>query len=175
MEITKFRVKNYRSIIDSGDCYLSPNITVLAGQNEAGKTSILQALEDFSQSKDIRDEAIPIDREAKPVISVTFSLGEEDLNGTLPDSISGIPNEKMREVTISKTGNAQYEVENVDSTFPELSAAKDDLISDAEDFIEQAVARINSDNTFGTYSDKKKDAVDQRLSSLQRYLENSLK
>ena len=50
----KFRIKNYKSIKDSGDCYLSKGITVLAGKNECGKTSILEALEDFDAHRKIR-------------------------------------------------------------------------------------------------------------------------
>jgi len=43
-----FRIRDFRSIVDSGICPLSgDNITVLAGQNEAGKTAILSALRDF--------------------------------------------------------------------------------------------------------------------------------
>jgi predicted ATP-dependent endonuclease of OLD family len=44
-----FRIWDYKSIADSGICTLSgDNITILAGQNEAGKTSILTALRDFN-------------------------------------------------------------------------------------------------------------------------------
>ncbi|CAG5067281.1 hypothetical protein DYBT9623_00001 [Dyadobacter sp. CECT 9623] len=49
MRLKSFRIQNYKSIIDSGECRLSENdgITVLAGQNESGKSSILQAIRDF--------------------------------------------------------------------------------------------------------------------------------
>ncbi len=57
MRIKKFRIKNYKSIIDSGDCYMDDFVTILAGKNESGKTSILEALEDFNDEKEIRKEA----------------------------------------------------------------------------------------------------------------------
>lgn len=77
MKIIKFRVKNYRSIIDSGDCFLTDNITILAGKNESGKTSLLEALEDFDADKSIRDDAKPInDPEALPEISITFKISD---------------------------------------------------------------------------------------------------
>ena len=78
MHIKRFRIRNYRSIRDSGDCYLSQDdITILAGKNESGKTAILEALEDFNYEKPIRHEAVPIgSTEAKPEISVTFGLQE---------------------------------------------------------------------------------------------------
>ena len=49
MRLDNFSIKNYRSIIDTGIISLSnlDNITVLAGQNEAGKSAILNALYDF--------------------------------------------------------------------------------------------------------------------------------
>jgi len=82
MQIKSFRIKNYRSIIDSGICYLSSdNITILAGKNESGKTAILEALEDFNTEKGIRKEAIPIHhQEAIPEIAITFQIDKETLN-----------------------------------------------------------------------------------------------
>ncbi|WP_022821949.1 ATP-dependent nuclease [Hymenobacter norwichensis] len=51
MKLESFRVFNYKSIIDSKECYLSiDNITILAGQNEAGKSSILEALRDYENN-----------------------------------------------------------------------------------------------------------------------------
>jgi predicted ATP-dependent endonuclease of OLD family len=76
MKIKTFRIKNYRSIKDSGDCYLSgDNVTILAGMNESGKSSILEALEDFDVSKPIRKEALPLHgEEVKPEIAITFEI-----------------------------------------------------------------------------------------------------
>lgn len=82
--LQKFRIRNYKSIVDSGDCYLSDNITIFAGKNESGKSSILEALEDFHEDKEIRAEAVPIeDDELKPEISATFSVDTEDINEIL--------------------------------------------------------------------------------------------
>ena len=48
MKLTAFRIRNFRSIVDSGWQNLSPdNITCLIGQNESGKTSVLEGLKDF--------------------------------------------------------------------------------------------------------------------------------
>ena len=45
MLIERFRIKYFRSILDTQWCLLSPDgVTVLVGQNESGKSSILEAL-----------------------------------------------------------------------------------------------------------------------------------
>ena len=45
MIFNAFQIKNYRSIIDSlWNTLAGDNITVLIGQNESGKTSVLEAL-----------------------------------------------------------------------------------------------------------------------------------
>jgi hypothetical protein len=77
MKPRAFRIRDFKSIEDSGVCVLSgDSITVLAGQNEAGKTAILTALRDF----DLEEEAAPDTMDyqpeerpgAKPVVSVQF-------------------------------------------------------------------------------------------------------
>ena len=48
MKLSAFRIRNFRSIVDSGWQNLSPdNITCLIGQNESGKTSVLEGLKVF--------------------------------------------------------------------------------------------------------------------------------
>jgi predicted ATP-dependent endonuclease of OLD family len=81
MKLKSFRIRNYRSISDSGICNLSSdNVTILAGMNESGKTSILEALEDFDTSREIREKAIPINRkDLKPEIAINFEVEKEVL------------------------------------------------------------------------------------------------
>jgi ABC-type ATPase involved in cell division len=48
LKLTAFRIRNFRSIVDTGWQNLSPdNITCLIGQNESGKTSVLEGLKAF--------------------------------------------------------------------------------------------------------------------------------
>lgn len=78
MKLKKFKIKNFKSIVDSGYCYLTDTITILAGKNESGKTAILEALEDFDTNRTIRDDAKPIKvLDAIPEISVTFIVEKE--------------------------------------------------------------------------------------------------
>ena len=86
MKLKKFRIKNFKSIIDSGDCYLTDTITILAGKNESGKTSILEALEDFDTDAEIRASAKPIKSpEAVPEISITFTVEKDTLKEVLTE------------------------------------------------------------------------------------------
>ncbi len=78
MKLEAFRIKNYRSIIDTGWTRLAPdNITTLIGQNESGKTSILEGLDSFYHGK-ITDDILRSDL-TFPEISCTFLLTGEDL------------------------------------------------------------------------------------------------
>ncbi len=84
MKIKKFRIKNYKSIVDSGDCYLEEDLTILAGKNESGKTSILEALADFNIDKNISDKAKPIGRDdALPEINITFIMSSLEVENFL--------------------------------------------------------------------------------------------
>jgi predicted ATP-dependent endonuclease of OLD family len=81
MKVKKFRIRNYKSIIDSGDCYLEPDLTIFAGKNESGKTSILEALENFNTDAAIPSSAKPISQnEILPKIVITLVLTSDELN-----------------------------------------------------------------------------------------------
>lgn len=53
--IEKVNIKNYRSIKNSGDVNFNSSIFVLAGQNESGKSSILEALAAYENDEFNRD------------------------------------------------------------------------------------------------------------------------
>lgn len=81
MKPTAFRIQNYKSIKDTGKVYFDPKITVIAGKNEAGKTAILEALEDFNLNKKINEKAIPIQNETqKPEITIWFEITNKDVS-----------------------------------------------------------------------------------------------
>lgn len=56
MKISKVRIKNFRSIKDSGEISFNGGLFVLAGQNESGKSSILDALNSFGINKSNKDD-----------------------------------------------------------------------------------------------------------------------
>lgn len=55
MRLVKARVQNYRSIIDTGEFEVEKLKTILVGPNEAGKTVLLQALQQLNKPDDVND------------------------------------------------------------------------------------------------------------------------
>lgn len=53
MKLTKARIQNYRSIIDTGEFDIEELKTIMVGPNEAGKTIILKALQQLNKPSDI--------------------------------------------------------------------------------------------------------------------------
>lgn len=86
MELIKARIKNYKSIVDSGDIYFSSTLTILAGKNESGKTSILEALEDFHENSKIRETARRFKGEGVPEVAVTFKLDKSEVDQTYKEA-----------------------------------------------------------------------------------------
>ncbi|MFO7371095.1 MAG: AAA family ATPase [Bacteroidales bacterium] len=100
MKISAFQIKNYRSIVDSGRCYLSPDyITALIGQNESGKTSVLEALRSFYEGS-ITDDVLRSDL-TFPEITCTFQLEDKSRPSDYLN-LSGFPDELQKTIS-SKT------------------------------------------------------------------------
>ncbi len=73
MKLTAFRIRNFRSIVDTGWQSLSPdNITCLIGQNESGKTSVLEGLKVFYTGK-ITEDVLRSDL-SLPEVSCRFTI-----------------------------------------------------------------------------------------------------
>lgn len=84
MILTEFRIKNYRSIIDTGWQQLATDhITGLIGQNESGKTSVLEALYSF-YTDEINDDILRADL-SMPEVSCTFEVPVEEVKKHLKD------------------------------------------------------------------------------------------
>ena len=135
-KIIKFRIWNYKSIKDSGDCYPSPGVTVFAGKNESGKTSILEALEDFNEGTPIREKARPIGatQNDKPKIAVTFEVLNDDLKEIFEAIGVGsekVPSSKIT-VTLEKHYPADYVLTNDSAKVLKLrdEDPKQDIIND---------------------------------------------
>jgi len=121
MNLKSFRIRHYKAIYDSGECELSlENITILAGQNESGKTSVLEALRDFDYPRTINPEAHPDDNDdVKPTIDCTFILSRDDVetlvlgDGKKEYALPKIVKDallKLGKVTVRKTSPDTYSV-----------------------------------------------------------------
>jgi predicted ATP-dependent endonuclease of OLD family len=93
MRLIRARVRNYRSIIDTGEFDIENLKTILVGPNEAGKTVLLQALQQIKKPDDVpgfdalRDyprsryneiTTGSIDPTDVPVVTGIFSLDDSD-------------------------------------------------------------------------------------------------
>lgn len=83
MHISRFILRNYKSFIDSGVIELRPGFNVICGQNNAGKTALLEPLDSGTHSQPHR--SIMTARTAKTVlapnstIDVTFEVSPDEL------------------------------------------------------------------------------------------------
>ena len=81
MKLKKFRIQNYCSIADSGVIEISDNdnVSVFAGQNESGKSSILRALYDFERGE-FEPDSMPFSTGQKPtqIVSCTYKIEQSD-------------------------------------------------------------------------------------------------
>ncbi|GGE78594.1 AAA family ATPase [Priestia taiwanensis] len=80
MKVEWVRIKDFRSIEDTGKLYIDPMLTVLAGQNESGKSNILRALEVFSNGG-FTEEDYPEKKSREkchPMVEVSFKLDSKD-------------------------------------------------------------------------------------------------
>lgn len=93
MKLLSFRIQNVKSIVDSGKCFLSDkdNLLVLAGQNEAGKTAVLEGLNYFRNgtSKEFKRLSQRIDGKSFPRVECEFTIEEGDLDEA-EENIEGV-------------------------------------------------------------------------------------
>jgi energy-coupling factor transporter ATP-binding protein EcfA2 len=117
MRLYKARVKNYRSIIDSGEFDVEELKTIFVGPNEAGKTVILRALQQLNKPKDIagfdslRDyprskyneiSSGKVDIEDVVVVEGVFTLDNEDI-ALIDDELHGCKYKFSRKLDNSGT------------------------------------------------------------------------
>ena len=89
MRLSAFRIRNFRSIVDTGWQSLSPdNITCLIGQNESGKTSVLEGLKVFYTGV-ISEDVLRSDL-SLPEISCRFSIEKGWLLQNISNPRSGL-------------------------------------------------------------------------------------
>lgn len=116
VEVEKFRIRNFKSVIDSGDCYLGKKFTILAGKNESGKTTILEALHIFDENQKFIKCNPVSDKNAISSVEMTFILDKDDVESLLEecDIECKLRNSKTK-ITLRKCSNDnKYQVISID-------------------------------------------------------------
>lgn len=100
MKLVKFRIRHYKSIVDSGDCYLAEDCTTLIGKNESGKTAFLEALRDFDRDqKKIAPEAYSMASISEdPTLELHFTLSQEEISAIETESGVEIAEDLKRKI-----------------------------------------------------------------------------
>jgi len=166
MKLTKFRIKNYKSIVDSGDCYFSEKLTILAGKNESGKTSVLEALEDFHQDRMIREEAKPIEGDGKPQVSVSFTLAANEINEVLEEIEMAATYSKDVPLTLlknfgSKTYMLDIESRKAVGLFNIYDTSKKHVLESIKK-VDAAIKATGSDAKFPRFNSEKQKLKDYK-------------
>ena len=100
-----FHIKNYKSFVESGKCSVQNGVTILAGQNESGKTNILTALTKINDKEPIFsvDEVSFNKPGVSPQIFYWFDLSDDEINAVQENFPSvSISREIMVEVANKK-------------------------------------------------------------------------
>lgn len=87
VQINGIRIKDYKSMYDTGLITIEDRITVLAGKNESGKTNILHALETFYKDDFSKNDIPTKDGRLNPTIIVDFEVDGEYFNCKLKEDL----------------------------------------------------------------------------------------
>ena len=168
MKSKKFRIQNFRSIVDTGWRNLSPdNITVLIGQNESGKTSVLQALAAAFSAESISEDDLRLGAPL-PQISLRLEWTEEDnkvmLNSLMGDGYSEDQVLLLLEFMNSISADIQFDVEWQKEATGKYSGVYQLSCSDIENIAEAAVKFVAENCT----TSKLKNTVIQQNPSTEK-------
>lgn len=149
MKLTAFRIRNFRSIVDTGWQSLSPdNITCLIGQNESGKTSVLEGLKVFYTgiiSEDILRSDLSL-----PEVSCRFSIPEgwllkvTDNPGTeLKELLSGLTHIELTRAWIADLSSVIIVSGEISQYLDSLEDAWRLYLDDVTSKLKQEITQIN--------------------------------
>jgi ABC-type ATPase involved in cell division len=149
MKLTAFRIRNFRSIVDTGWQSLSPdNITCLIGQNESGKTSILEGLKVFYTgiiSEDVLRSDLSL-----PEVTCRFSIPKgwllkvTDNPGTeLKELLTGLTHIELTRAWIADLSSIMVVSGEISQYLDSLEDAWRLYLGDVTSKLEQELKRIN--------------------------------
>lgn len=138
MKLHSFRIQNYKSIKDSGICYVEDRITIFAGKNGSGKSNILEALSKFSTHNfEFEEDNYNYDIE-RPIITNTYVLDNNEIT-----QIKNSYNIKIdEEITI------KLDTENNDECYytVEFSGNIDEIRNKNKNIIDKVAKETGSDD-----------------------------
>jgi hypothetical protein len=189
MRLSAFRIKNYRSIIDTDWIALaSDNITSLIGQNESGKTSILEGLNSFSNGQ-ISEDILRSDL-TLPMISAEFSLEKDEIEKF--SSVENMPAEisahirKYRKITLNREwknknesqvffGDDEILGEYMEKEQSEKKITKDLFIKASRilDETSSLVEEVNNEESERTTTQSQLTEVELRIDKLEKLIQRT--
>ena len=128
MRLIKFRIKNFKSIIDTGYCSLASDMTILVGKNESGKTATLEALRYFNKNlQRVPEDVFPLDgSDREPLVEIWFRLEREDIDAIQQETGVKLSEKALNYILrnglgVTKNSRGKYELcdECVDELFRE--------------------------------------------------------
>ncbi|MFO0970962.1 MAG: AAA family ATPase [Candidatus Saccharimonadales bacterium] len=146
MKLIAFRIRNFRSILDTGWRDLSTdNITGLIGQNESGKSSVLEALHSFDNG--VLDEDYLRSDGSYPEVCCSFELTESELidifeNFELHEDLIGVIKKNKNRVNFVRRWSG---VTEKDSVFSLEQSNLIDYWQEEEDTGQVGDAAVNED------------------------------
>lgn len=155
MKLIRFRIQHYKSITDSGWCWLSSDVTTLAGKNESGKSAILEALRDFDiEGESIPDGARPIDDSGKPMLEMCFEV-EKSMLDKIAEETGITLGDETREyvskngVTIIKHDDGKYDLDEQISSL--LNEARNEANTTRKNQIQHIIGDLSNFDHFSTF------------------------
>ena len=105
MDLIVFSVEGYRRFVEKTSVKLYGRMIAVVGPNEAGKSSLLRAMEHLNHSEAFERNEAPRRQKVQPRLSWQFQLGAKD-----KAAFSTVPNsQQVEKVTITKSSNGSKE------------------------------------------------------------------
>jgi ABC-type ATPase involved in cell division len=173
MKLTAFRIRNFRSIVDTGWQSLSPdNITCLIGQNESGKTSILEGLKVFYTGL-ISEDVLRSDL-SLPEVSCRFTIPEgwllkvTDNPGTeLKELLAGLTHIELTRAWIADLSSVIVVSGEISQYLDSLEDAWRLYLSDVTIKLEQEISQINELDKIRTELIKRESEIKSKIAELE--------
>lgn len=171
MKLTAFRIRNFRSIVDTGWQNLSPdNITCLIGQNESGKTSILEGLKVFYTGI-ITEDVLRSDL-SLPEVSCRFSISRgwllkvTDNPGTeLKELLAGLSHLELTRAWIADLSSVVMVSGEISQYLDSLEDAWRLYLGDVTSKLQQELKQISDSESLLADLNKQEEEIKSKLPS----------